>query len=51
MKRLAQERLRAEYESRRSEFSSYVEFLNASARESDWQRAFWDRIAAARASE
>jgi hypothetical protein len=39
MKRQAQEKLRAEYEQRRSEFGSYVEFLNAKAEESElWQR-------------
>ena len=38
MKREAQRRLRAEYERRRSEFGSYVEFLNAKAEESElWQ--------------
>ena len=31
MKRRAQERLRAEYEARKSEFSSIVDFLNAKA--------------------
>jgi hypothetical protein len=51
MKRIAQKNLRADYESRRGEFSSYSEFLNAASRESEWQRTFWDRVAAARASE
>ena len=38
MKRQAQVELRAEYEQRRSEFGSYVEFLNAKAEVSElWQ--------------
>ena len=39
MKRQAQEKLRAEYERRRSEFGSYVEFLNAKAEESELWRS------------
>jgi hypothetical protein len=38
MKRRAQEQLRAEYESRKQEFASYVDFLNAKADQSPWVR-------------
>ena len=38
MKRRAQEKLQAEYESRKSEFPSYVDFLNAKAEQSDLGR-------------
>ena len=38
MKHKAQRKLRAEYESRKTEFSSYFEFLDAKASESTWQR-------------
>ncbi len=48
MKHKAQEKLHAEYESRRNEFSSYFVFLEARANESPWQREFWERVAAAR---
>jgi len=48
MKHEAQRKLRAEYESRRSEFASYFEFLDAKARESSWQREFWAKVQAAR---
>ena len=48
MKHKAQQKLRAEYESRKSEFSSYFEFLDAKAAESKWQREFWAKIQAAR---
>ena len=36
MKRRAQDQLRAEYESRKPEFESYVDFLNAKADQSPW---------------
>ena len=36
MKRLAQEQLRAEYESCKNEFASYADFLNAKADQSAW---------------
>jgi hypothetical protein len=36
MKRLAQEQLRAEYESRKNDFASYADFLNAKADQSAW---------------
>ena len=38
MKRLAQEKLHAEYEERKPDFSSYVDFLNAKAEQSDLGR-------------
>jgi hypothetical protein len=44
MKHRAQEKLRAEYEARREEFSSYSEFLAATIDEDPWQRALWQRI-------
>ena len=43
MKRLAQEKLLAEYESRREEFASYCEFLAATINEDPWQRRIWAR--------
>ena len=48
MKRKAQQKLRAEYASRKSEFPSYVAFLETKARESQWQCDFWGRIEAAK---
>ena len=50
MKHAAQRKLRAEYESRKNEFSSYLEFLDAKARESQWQSEFWAKVEAARNS-
>lgn len=47
MKHAAQRKLRAEYESRKGEFGSYVEFLDAKADESQWQRKFWAKVRAA----
>ena len=38
LKRDVQLKLRREYEARRSEFSSYVDFVNATADESEWVR-------------
>ena len=52
MKRDAQERLNAEYETRRAEFASYAEFLQAAVTESEWTAAIWaglQRAAAASA--
>jgi len=49
MKRKAQERLRAEYEARKGEFSSLVEFLNAKADESDLAKVVRAKIARAAA--
>ena len=48
MKRKAQERLHAEYESRKAAFSSYFAFLEAKATESPRQREFWANVAGAR---
>ncbi len=47
MKHKAQQKLRAEYESRRDQFSSYFAFLEAKAAESEWQPEFWAKIRAA----
>jgi hypothetical protein len=44
MKRKAQQNLRAEYEARQSEFSSYFAFLEARTHESLRQREFWAKI-------
>lgn len=49
MKRKAQVKLRAEYEARKGEFSSYVEFLQAKVKESEWQRTFWEEVRRAHA--
>jgi hypothetical protein len=48
MKQKAQEKLHAEYEFRRNEFSSYFAFLEARANESPWQQEFWAKVAEAR---
>jgi hypothetical protein len=45
MKRKAQDKLHAEYESRKDEFSSYYAFLEGRAKESPWQQEFWRRVA------
>lgn len=50
MKREAQRKLRAEFDSRKAEFSSYFEFLDAKGEESSWQREFWARVEAGRES-
>jgi hypothetical protein len=44
MKRQAQQKLRTEYEARKSEFSSYFAFLEAKSHESAWQREFWAKV-------
>ena len=44
MKRQSQEALLAEFESRRAEFATLSEFLQAKAKESDWVSAVWDRF-------
>ena len=46
-KHQAQARIRAEWEARRHEFTSYAEFLRAKSSDSEWERAFWARIEAA----
>ena len=48
MKHQAQQKLRAEYESRKDEFDSYFAFLDAKSSETEWQREFWERIEAAK---
>ena len=45
MKRHIQEKLRAEYESRKKEFPSYFDFLQAKALESPWVRKVRQRFA------
>lgn len=47
MKRQAQARLLAAYEARKSEFSSYAEFIRETAATDPKIRAFRERIAAA----
>ena len=46
-KRRAQERLMAEYEARKDEFDSEIEFLNAKAEESEIAKAVRAKIARA----
>ncbi|MFC1736445.1 hypothetical protein ACFL1X_10015 [Candidatus Hydrogenedentota bacterium] len=50
MKRRIQSDLRKEYESRKTEFSSYADFINCAARDSDEIRAFREKMSAARLS-
>jgi hypothetical protein len=45
MKRDIQEQLRAEYEARKQDYASYVDFLRAKAEESDWVRQLRRRFA------
>ena len=42
-KRQSQQRLRAEYQERKDEFESYVDFIRAKAHEDEWSRRIWDR--------
>ena len=51
MKHKAQQKLRAEYESRKDQFDSYFAFLDAKAAESKWQKKFWARVEAARTAK
>lgn len=51
MKHRAQKRLRAEYESRRRQFASYSEFLEATIREDPWERRFWAKVCGAPAED
>jgi hypothetical protein len=51
MKRDAQRRLRAEYEARRSEFSSYVDFINRTVDEDPWARDLLARCRAGRKTD
>ncbi|HUU58136.1 MAG TPA: hypothetical protein VMZ50_01220 [Phycisphaerae bacterium] len=48
MKRKAQERLLAEYEARKEEFSSFAEFIHVTADESEWVRSIRAKIRRAR---
>ena len=41
-KRQSQQRLRAEYEERKSEFDSYVDFIRAKVMENEWSRRIWE---------
>ncbi len=50
-KRRAQERLMAEYEARKDEFSSEIEFLNAKAEESVIAKVIRAKIARAKAAK
>ena len=47
MKNRIQRELRKEYEDRKDEFNSYVDFINATAEESEEIREFFERIAPA----
>ena len=49
MKNRIQKELMQEYEARKDEFSSYADFIVATARDSEEIRAFWERVAAAKA--
>ncbi len=48
MKKEIQEALMKEYEARRDEFKSFVDFLNAKSEESLWQRGFREKVAKAK---
>ncbi len=48
MKRQAQEKILAEYEARKNEFSSYSEFINATVMESPWASKMWRRLKSGR---
>ncbi len=50
MKNRIQRDLRQEYEARKAEFASYVDFLNATANESEDIRTFRDKVAKAKAT-
>ena len=43
-KRQSQQRLRAEYEQRKGEFHSYVDFIRAKVLEDEWSRRIWERL-------
>ena len=44
MKRKAQKRLQSEYEARKGEFSSYAEFITATASQSPETHAFLEKV-------
>ncbi len=46
MKRQAQERLSREYEARKGEFDSYLDFIHAKSEESEWIRGQRKRLRA-----
>lgn len=48
MKNSIQEDLRQEYEARKTEFDSYVDFLNSAANESQEIRMFLEKVANAK---
>ncbi|MBL7133202.1 MAG: hypothetical protein ISS78_03815 [Phycisphaerae bacterium] len=48
MKRQAQEKLLAEYESRKDEFDCYSQFIESKSRCSTWQEDFWAKVEQAR---
>ena len=48
MKNLIQRDLRKEYEARKAEFTSYVDYLNSTANESEEIRTFLEKVANAR---
>ena len=50
MKNAIQQQLRQEYERRKSEFASYVDFINSTANESDEIRIFREQLAQSRIS-
>ena len=45
-KRQSQERLTAEYEERKDEFGSYVDFIRAKVLEDEWASQLWKSIGA-----
>jgi hypothetical protein len=50
MKNAAQQQLRQEYETRKSEFSSFVDFINAKSQNSPEIRRFRERVAKSKSS-
>ena len=51
MKRKAQEALLGEFASRRAEFTTLTDFLNAKVAESDWASAIWAKLPSPPASD
>jgi hypothetical protein len=50
MKNAIQQQLRQEYERRKSEFASYVDFINSTVNESDEIRLFREQLAKSKTS-
>ena len=50
MKNAAQQQLRQEYERRKNEFDSYVDFINSTANDSDEIRIFREQVAKSKSS-